>query len=111
MTSPEPRLAFKVWLETKGKYVFGRGAFEVLSKVDELGSLAGAARALGMSYRKAWGIVDKIKKRTGWPMLKTHRGGKQGGESVLTEEARALLKEYSKILKAFEGVSRSQSVK
>jgi len=45
----------KVWLETKEGYIFGEGPFELLSKIEECGTLSGAAQELGMSYRHAWG--------------------------------------------------------
>ena len=91
------RPVFKFWLETDRGYVFGEGPFEILSKVQELGTLSGAAKALKMSYRQAWGMIKEIENELGEPLLKTHKGGVSGGGSAeLTEASLALLGKYSK---------------
>ncbi|MDQ1279219.1 MAG: molybdate transport system regulatory protein [Thermoproteota archaeon] len=90
----------KVWLETKEGYIFGEGPFELLSKIEECGTLSGAAQELGMSYRHAWGITKTIEKRIGKPVLKTHKGGSLGGGGAeLTEDGKLLLKRYSEVKK------------
>lgn len=70
------KLVVKFWLETENGYVFGEGAFKLLKEIRELGTLSGAAEALKMSYRHAWGTLKKIEERIGKPILKTHKGGK-----------------------------------
>lgn len=89
------KLIIKFWLETENGYVFGEGAFRLLDKIQELGTLRGAAEALNMSYRHAWGIAKNIEKRIGKPILKTHKGGSLGGGGAeLTEEAILLMEKY-----------------
>ena len=91
------RPVFKFWLETDRGYVFGEGPFEILSKVQEIGTLSGAAKALKMSYRQAWGMIKEIENELGEPLLKTRKGGVSGGGSAeLTEASLALLGKYSK---------------
>ena len=98
----EVRSAFKFWLETDKGYVFGKGPFNILTKISEIGTLTGAAEELGMSYRYAWGLVKEAENNVGIPLLKTHKGGKHGGGgAVLTEEAQALLRKYEMVEKAF----------
>ena len=48
-----------------------------------------------MSYSKAWKIINRLKKELGFKVLETQAGGKKGGESHLTSEAKDLLKRYS----------------
>lgn len=99
----EARPAYKLWLETKEGYVFGKGAFELLEKIEEEGTLSGAANALGMSYRHAWGVIKKIETRVGQPLLETRRGGKTGGGGAeLSETGRKLVKSFLRLRSVFE---------
>lgn len=97
----------KFWLETEEDYVFGEGPFSLLSKTQELGTLRGAAEALGMSYRHAWGIVKSVEQKIGKPVLKTHKGGKFGGGGAeLTEDGRLLVNKYREVKEALVEVSK-----
>ncbi len=91
-----------MWLENEeGRYAFGEGLFALLRNVQDLGTLSDAAKALGMSYRHAWGLIKRAEKILGEPLLKTRKGGKAGGGgSQLTETGEKLLKEFSRIKKA-----------
>jgi len=102
------RPVFKFWLETKNGYVFGDGPAELLHHIQQLHTLSGASKALGMSYRYAWGIIREIEERIGKPMLKTHKGGKfGGGGSELTKDGAALLEQYFRIREALPKISDS----
>jgi len=95
---------YKLWLETKEGYVFGEGSLELLRKIEEVGTLSGAAEALGMSYRHAWGVIKKIESRIGGPLLRTRKGGREGGGGAeLTETGQRLIKEFLKHKKVFDG--------
>ena len=95
------RPVFKFWLETEKGYVFGEGPAELLYHIQQLHTLSGAAKALGMSYRYAWGILREIEERVGKPVVKTHKGGKSGGGGAeLTEDGEALLEQYFRIREA-----------
>jgi len=101
--------AYKMWLETKDGYVFGKGAFDILRKIQELGTLDGAAKALSMSYRHAWGIIKNIENRINKPLLKTRKGGRfGGGGSELTFTGRELIKSFIKIKNIFEHVREDE---
>ncbi len=97
---------FKLWLETEEGYIFGQGAFELLQKISEAGTLSSAAEALGISYRHAWGIIKRIERQIGRPILKTRKGGKLGGGSELTDEAKYLMKEFLKMRKTLSCVDK-----
>ena len=97
----QPR--WKVWLEDKGDYVMGPGAYEMLKSINEHGTIAKGAAAIGMSYRYVWGVVKKIEKELGVKLLETSKGGSAGGgSSTITETGLLLLNRYSSILAAFE---------
>jgi len=105
------RAVFKFWLETEDGYVFGEGPFELLCKIRELKTLSAAARALGMSYRHAWGVIKSVEKKLGRPVLRTRKGGaKGGGGAELTEEGHSLINEYFRLKEAYSQASRALTV-
>ena len=103
-------MAFKVWFETEERYVFGEGAFDLLERVSQLGSLSKAADSANMSYRYAWGLVNKIEESIDAPVLETRRGGEHGGGgSELTRKGKLLLRSYLRIKEDFEELSDKHS--
>ena len=96
-------LKFKVWLEdTKGESILGNGMFELIDYIDQLGSLKAAADKLGISYRKAWGMVKDAEQKLGFCLTEKHRGGQHGGNSVLTPEGKELIEAYKELLVEFD---------
>jgi molybdate transport system regulatory protein len=85
---------FKVWLENKGEVVLSNGKFGILKKIDQSGSIQKAAEEFGMSYRHAWGMVQKIEKRSGLKLLETQVGGREGGGAKLTPDGKTFLAQY-----------------
>lgn len=73
---------------------FGEGPYRLLKKVEETGSLHSAAFSLGMAYSKATKLLKNAEKSLGVPLTVRKIGGKSGGGSVLTEEAKAFLLRY-----------------
>ena len=89
-------IQYKLWLQSiSGEGIIGEGKIRLLQKIAELGSLSAAAEVLGMSYRKAWGDIRKAEKLLGYPLTEKHRGGRDGGSSVLTPRAIRLLEAYN----------------
>ena len=89
----EPK--FKVWLENDGEVIVGNGKVGLLKLINELGSIQKAAQEYGMSYRHAWGMIQKIEKRSGFKFVETQVGGKEGGKARLTPKGREFLGQYS----------------
>jgi len=89
----------KVWIEKDGKLIFGEGKAALLAHIKNTGSIKKAAQLMGISFRHAWGYIDAIERRLGKKMLVRKRGGKYGGGSELTEEARELIKRFQKLNK------------
>ena len=89
------KVSYKIWLEHGGKPILGRGGAEILQAIAKYKSISKAAEKLGMSYRYVWNYIERINRTLGEPVVKTFRGGKQGGGgAVLTELGRNLLREY-----------------
>ena len=84
----------KVWVELEGEPVFGDGKARLLQALQETGSIRGAADALGMSYRGAWGRLKEMERRLGEPLVLRRAGGSGGGGSRLTDLGNELLQRY-----------------
>ena len=92
------KVAFKVWLDHNGK-AFGDGPYELLKRVEKTNSLNEAAHQMGMSYSKAWKLIQTLEKRLGFPLLDRKVGGVSGGGSEVTPEAVELMKRYDRFEK------------
>ncbi len=96
-------LKFKVWLEhDDGESILGNGKFELIDYIDQLGSLKAAADKMGISYRKAWGMIKDAEEKLGFCLTDKHRGGQHGGNSVLTPEGKELIEAYKELLVEFD---------
>ncbi len=100
--------AFKLWFEIDGEYVFGEGTCKLLGKVKEEGSLSAAARASGMSYRYAWGLVKDVEKHLGAAIVETRKGGKHGGRTELTKTGLLLVEDYKRLKKTVTDVCKPE---
>ncbi len=89
----------KIWLEKNGEPVFGMGRFRLLKKIETSGSISSAAKELGYSYKKAWSFINLMEKRFGFELVSKKIGGKYGGGSVLTDNAKKIMSEYEELLK------------
>ena len=90
----------KVWIEKDGKPVFGMGRFHLLQKIKTEGSISKAAKELGFSYKKAWSYINLMEKRFGYQLVNKQIGGKSGGGSILTENAKRLIADYENLIEA-----------
>ncbi|NLL36136.1 MAG: LysR family transcriptional regulator [Fretibacterium sp.] len=73
---------------------FGRGPAHLLSLIEETQSVRHACMKMGMSYSKGWKLIKGAEDALGYPLVERQQGGREGGSSSLTDEARALLKAY-----------------
>ncbi len=73
---------------------FGPGKIGLLRKVGEGHSISSAARALGMTYKRAWALVDTLNQGFGKPVVETSTGGKGGGGARLTPLGEELVAHY-----------------
>lgn len=77
-----------------GTKFFGEGPCRLLHAIDETGSLRQAAFQMEMGYTKAIGMIHRAERVLGFPLTEKVIGGKGGGGSVLTKEAREFLEKY-----------------
>ena len=90
-----------IWLEGNGTRFFGPGPVELLRLIEETGSINQAAKKMGMSYKKAWEIVNRLNEKVGSPMVITATGGEKGGGSTISDEAKQMIVWYNSLRERF----------
>ncbi len=78
----------------------GPGKVRLLELIDETGSISAAGRAMAMSYRRAWLLVESLNTSFRAPLVDARAGGRQGGGAQLTAFGRELLQRYRAIEQA-----------
>jgi molybdate transport system regulatory protein len=72
----------------------GPGKIKLLELIDALGSISAAGREMKMSYRRAWLLVDSLKKTFREPLVASQKGGAHGGGASLTPAGVAVVRHY-----------------
>lgn len=72
----------------------GPGKAQLVAAIDATGSISAAARAMNMSYRRAWQLVEAINSSFSQPVVVTATGGKRGGGARVTPFGRELVRRY-----------------
>jgi molybdate transport system regulatory protein len=75
----------------------GPGKIRLLEAIGKTGSISRAGRALGMSYRRAWLLIDDMNRTFRAPVVATQPGGVKGGGAALTPFGVALIENYRAI--------------
>lgn len=83
----------------KNERAFGTGKALVLEAVASEGSISKAAKALDMSYSRAWQLVDAMNQAFRKPLIESTTGGKKGGGAVLTATGKEVLALFRKMEK------------
>ncbi|MEQ1784107.1 MAG: LysR family transcriptional regulator [Hyphomonadaceae bacterium] len=83
----------------KNERAFGTGKAQVLEAVANEGSISKAAKALDMSYSRAWQLVDAMNQSFRKPLVESVAGGKKGGGAVLTPMGKEILALFRKMEK------------
>ena len=82
---------------TKGERAFGPGKADLLERIAAEGSISKAAKAMDMSYSRAWQLVDSMNTHFRKPLVEPKTGGKRGGGAVLTKAGEEVLALYRKM--------------
>jgi len=72
----------------------GPGKARLVAAIDATGSISAAARVMGMSYRRAWQLVDALNESFSQPVVLTATGGKSGGGARVTPFGRELIRRF-----------------
>ncbi len=80
--------------------MFGPGKAELLARIAEQGSISAAGRHMGMSYKRAWMLVEEMNAAFRAPLVSSARGGAGGGGAQLTAEGAEVLRRYHAVIDA-----------
>jgi len=89
-------------VEKDGELYMGWGRVMLLERIDKLGSVAAAARSMGLGYRNAWLWIEAANHLAPVPLVEKTAGGAGGGHARLTEEGRKVVGQYKKLRGEFE---------
>ena len=90
----EKRAHVKLGIENKEGF-FGPGTAKLLEYIDETGSVRLACEEMGISYSKAWKILNRMEDNVGESIISRQRGGADGGQSYLTDYGVEFLHAYN----------------
>ena len=93
--SGSDRLSIRLDLASGAR--IGPGKVAVLEQIARSGSISAAGRALRMSYRRTWELVEDLNRSLGTPVVETAAGGSGGGGAVLTPAGKAVVERYRAI--------------
>jgi len=96
----EPRLHLRLYF---GDIPFGPGKAALLDQIAALGSISAAGRAMGMSYKRAWDLVEEMNALFAAPLVATARGGAAKGGATVTPEGQAVLTHYRALMALVAG--------
>jgi len=92
-----PRVQFRLRFSRGDDIAVGPGKVDLLEAIEASGSISGAARSLGMSYRRAWLLVDTMNRCFRAPLVEAEAGGKRGGGARLTRLGAEVITRYRRI--------------
>jgi molybdate transport system regulatory protein len=96
MQEDRERVSFsgKIWIDKAQREYLGSDRIELLEKIQALGSITRAAKAVGISYKTAWEIVDTMNNLAEKPLVVRMTGGKGGGGTHLTPEGHEVIQSF-----------------
>ncbi|TDK41208.1 winged helix-turn-helix domain-containing protein [Antarcticimicrobium luteum] len=97
-TDDLPKLRLRV-LFGDGRWM-GPGKADLLDLIRETGSISAAGRRMGMSYKRAWSLIEELNAMFTAPLVQSARGGARGGGAQLTENGARVLAHYRAVERA-----------
>lgn len=109
MTKNEKNISLKLKIQLGEHSFFGPGKIYLLETIIKTGSISSAAKEIGMSYRKAWKLVNDLNKLSKKKLVITNTGGKGVGGAKISEYGKLLINLYRRIeKKAFLGIKKEK---
>ncbi len=87
----------RCWITINGEKFLGPGPIELLEWIEKEGSIVKAAKQMGMSYKKAWDLIDHLNTQSKHPFVELRQGGQHGGGAGLTSHAKKVITEYKSL--------------
>ena len=96
------KLNGRIWIESPDGKLLGHGRVELLERIKASGSLRQAALQMKMSYKQAWDIINHVNEHFSEPVVISHRGGKGGGNAVLTDYGLNVIEQFQLLQTKFK---------
>ena len=94
-------------IDLTDEHALGPGKVRLLELIAETGSISAAGRAMGMSYRRAWLLIDELNHMFREPLVTSRLGGKAGGGASLTPLGDDVVRRYRAIEARILSASRT----
>ena len=91
----------RIWIESNELPFLGLGRIELLKKIKEFGSITQASKAMKMSYRQAWQMIESMNQESKMPLVIKQSGGKGGGGALLTESGMEAIDVFTNLREEF----------
>lgn len=95
----EYKIKSRIWIEVGENVLVGEGRVRLLKEIEATGSLNKAAKSIGMSYKKAWTMIDAVNRSSKEAVVTTSVGGQKGGGTVITPYGKDLIKAFDQLNK------------
>ncbi len=99
----------RLWLEKEGRTFLSWGRVVLLERIRETGSIAAAARSMGMAYSHAWSLVAEMNRLAGQDLVGRVFGGRAGGRAWLTPAGEAAVADFWRLVAGFREWLQDQS--
>jgi molybdate transport system regulatory protein len=93
----KPRIQFRLRISKGDDIAVGPGKIHLLEAIGATGSITAAARSLGMSYRRAWMLVDTMNRCFRSAVVEAEAGGRRGGGTRLTALGAEVVLRYRRV--------------
>jgi len=97
MARADPKIRFRLRIVLGDDIAIGPGKVDLLEAIGVAGSISAAAKRLGMSYRRAWLLVDTMNRCFETPVVTAEAGGTRGGGARLTAIGAEVVRRYRSI--------------
>ena len=102
-----------IWIERQdgSERFLGKGRIQLLEFIIEHGSISKAAKAMEMSYKRAWDLVNSMNSQALQPFVITQTGGKSGGGTIVTVEGLQAIEDYKALQNRFQAFLLAENQK
>lgn len=107
MKPKKVRTGLRLRVYVKPDVMVGPGRADLLEGIRETGSIAAAGRRMGMSYKRAWNLIETMNSEFGTAVVSGAKGGAHGGGSSLTQLGEEVVTRYRRMEKATQEAIRA----
>jgi molybdate transport system regulatory protein len=103
-----PGFRGRIWIDGTDGTFLGHGRVALLERIREYGSITKAAKAMEMSYRHAWDLVNSMNRQAERPFVELATGGKGGGGARITEDGERAIQLFWRFSEDFQNFLKQE---